>query len=155
MAYCTSCGASLRGDERFCGTCGAAVSSSSAPKDSSHTDARLPLDSRLGEVASGSATKDVVTLQIHWCGTKFLAGQFTVLVDGTRVQTSDFDESFTHELSLKPGQHVIQTEISILGTGVRRNRLYTLSLGAGKHLAQLKYSRLWGNFERQLQLRTL
>ncbi|MBN8691243.1 MAG: zinc ribbon domain-containing protein [Armatimonadetes bacterium] len=155
MAYCTSCGASLKGDERFCGTCGAAAPTSSAPKVPSHTDARPPLDARLGEASSGSATTESVTLQIHWGGTRFLAGQFTVLVDGTRVKTSDFDKSFIYELSLRPGQHAIQTEILILGTGVRRHRLYTLSLSAGKHQAQLSYSRLWGNFEKQLQLRRL
>lgn len=104
---------------------------------------------------NGNVTTDSATLQIHWGGIKFVGGQFSILVDGTTTHICDFDEPFTCERTLNPGTHMIQIEIPVLGTGVRRNRLYTLSLSSGKHLAQLRYSRLWGNFEKQLQLQRL
>lgn len=79
----------------------------------------------------------------------------TVAVDGVEHYSGSFVRGFSLELDLEPGRHEVTTRI---GTGfLSKERTLELSLDplvTDPLTATLTYSRMWGNFEKTLDLRS-
>ena len=79
----------------------------------------------------------------------------TVAVDGVEQYRGSFVRGFSVELDLEPGRHAVTTRI---GTGfLSKERTIELSLDplvTDPLVATLTYSRMWGNFEKTLDLRS-
>lgn len=75
-----------------------------------------------------------------------------VRLDGEPIYRGSFTSGFRVEVEATSGPHVLEASI---GLGfLRRKRSWSVALpeGSADHVAQISYSRMWGNFEEKLTL---
>ena len=92
-------------------------------------------------------------LTVAWPGAALLHGEIRLSLDGRPFFTGRFEAPFRAECAAPPGDHVLEAAIPILGSSLLRRREYRLALAPGVWEADLRYSRLWGNFAGKLTLR--
>ncbi len=87
-------------------------------------------------------------------GYSSIASTMVVKVDGTPVFHGSFGGGCLAQVEVAPGPHTIETAIE-LGASFERRRRYAIVTSDAPVEAKLTYSRLWGNFMRDLELREI
>ena len=96
--------------------------------------------------------KDDVVIRVIWPGKCFLVDmKFNITFDGKEIATTSLSRPLDQEVRTTTGRHVLQ-----VGGSMRCARQYVLDCSRpGFYLAQLAYSRAWGNFARQCPCRMI
>lgn len=98
-------------------------------------------------------------LRVHFDAPGFFLNdpRVTVRVGDRTLYDGSFKRGFDVQVELPPGRHVLETAIDI--AGVARKQRIELPLDtpggyrdAAEVHAKLRYSRLWGNFDRRADL---
>ncbi|MBI2391680.1 MAG: hypothetical protein HYV09_18975 [Deltaproteobacteria bacterium] len=72
-----------------------------------------------------------------------------VLLDGTPIYDGGFKAGVDVQVEVQPGTHALEARIAI--APLERTRSYSVTVAADELLiAELSYSRFWGNFAKSL-----
>jgi len=107
--------------------------------------------SSLSEIAPVSTALGRVTLTIEYAGQFFLVdSKVRVVLDGAHVGEGSAVTGIKLRVGTEPGMHTLDVD------SVLRKKQYTLDLRRpGFYTAHLQYSRMWGNFTKNVDLRFL
>lgn len=73
-----------------------------------------------------------------------------VLLDGAPIYDGSFKAGVAVDVEVQPGTHTLEARIAI--SPLERTRSYSVAIAADEQLiAELSYSRLWGNFTKSLK----
>ena len=76
-----------------------------------------------------------------------------ILLNDHCIGKGSFRRGVNVACMVAPGAHRLETRIEML-TGLSRSQTYEVSmLSPGEYVIELQYSRLWGNFTKQVTVR--